>query len=166
VSVLALNLSNAQQFHLYLWVLYALALGASVGFEREFRGHEAGIRTTALVCAGAAIFSQVSESFGDSRVAAGVVQGVGFLGAGLVFQRGTDITGVTTAATIWVMAGVGLLVGEELWLIALLLTATFVLLLELAPLSDWVYTHGTSHRRGRGRLEERGSAERPPPGPD
>jgi putative Mg2+ transporter-C (MgtC) family protein len=119
-------------------MLYALGLGAAVGFEREFRGHEAGIRTTALVCCGAALFGQVSEMFGDTRIAAGVVQGVGFLGAGVVFQRGDNVKGVTTAATIWAMAAVGLTVASELWLLALLISATIIVVLELAPVSDRV----------------------------
>jgi putative Mg2+ transporter-C (MgtC) family protein len=71
-------MSERDQIELFLWILYAMGLGALVGLEREFRGHEAGMRTTALVCAGAAVFGQVSEAFGDSRIAAGVVQGIGF----------------------------------------------------------------------------------------
>lgn len=126
-------MSERDQVEMYLWVLYALGLGAAVGLEREIRGHEAGIRTTAIVCAGAALFGQISSSFGDTRIAAGVVQGIGFLGAGLVFQRGTSVKGVTTAATVWVMAAVGLVVASELWLLALLSTATMILVLELAP---------------------------------
>ena len=131
-------MSERDQLELFLWVLLAAGLGAAVGLEREFRGHEAGIRTTAIVCAGAALFGQVSLSLGDTRIAAGVVQGIGFLGAGLVFQRGNNVKGVTTAATIWVMAAVGLIVASELWLLALLTTATIVVLLELAPVSDLV----------------------------
>lgn len=138
-------MSERDQVELYLWVLYALGLGAAVGLEREFRGHEAGIRTTAIVCAGAALFGQISNSFGDTRIAAGVVQGIGFLGAGLVFQRGTSVKGVTTAATVWVMAAVGLVVASELWVLALLSTLTIILVLELAPLSDRVLA--TSRRR-------------------
>jgi putative Mg2+ transporter-C (MgtC) family protein len=131
-------MSERDQFELFLWVLFAAGLGGAVGLEREFRGHEAGIRTTAIVCAGAALFGQVSLSLGDTRIAAGVVQGIGFLGAGLVFQRGTNIKGVTTAATIWAMAAVGLIVASELWLLALLTTVTIISLLELAPVSDLV----------------------------
>jgi putative Mg2+ transporter-C (MgtC) family protein len=166
VITLAVHVSNGEQFHVYLWVLLALALGGVVGLEREYRGHEAGIRTTALVCAGAAVFSQVSESFGDSRVAAGVVQGVGFLGAGLVFQRGNDIKGVTTAATIWVMAGVGLVVGEQLWLSGILLSATVLFALELAPLSDWVLAQGRARRKRAHHPEpgEAGDSRGAPPG--
>jgi len=111
-------MSERDQLELFLWVLYALALGAAVGLEREFRGHEAGIRTTAIVCGGAALFGQMSASLGDTRVAAGVVQGIGFLGAGLVFQRGASVKGVTTAATVWAIAAVGLVVASQLWLLA------------------------------------------------
>ena len=129
-------MSERDQFELYLWVLYAFGLGAAVGLERELRGHEAGIRTTAIVCAGAALFGQVSSTFTDTRIAAGVVQGIGFLGAGLVFQRGASVKGVTTAATVWVMAAVGLVVASQLWVLALLTTATIILVLELTPVAE------------------------------
>jgi putative Mg2+ transporter-C (MgtC) family protein len=118
--------------------------------EREYRGHEAGIRTSSLVCAGAALFGEISLMLGDSRVDQGVVQGIGFLGAGLIFQRGDDVRGVTTAATIWILAGIGLLVARELWLASVLLTLVVVVLLELSPVSDWVYSTGLrrqAHRR-------------------
>lgn len=139
-------MSETEQFELFLRFLLALVLGGIIGFEREYRGHEAGIRTSALICAGAALFGDISSDYGDSRVAAGVVQGVGFLGAGLIFQRGNSISGVTTAATVWVLAGVGLLVGQEFWLTAIFATVTLVGLLELSPLSDVVYRHGRRHR--------------------
>lgn len=130
--------STGDQFEIYLWILFAVGLGAVVGLEREFRGHEAGIRTNALVCAGAATFGLVGREIGEDRVAAAVVQGVGFLGAGLVFQRGSSVRGVTTAATIWVMAAIGVVISQEMWLTALLITATVLIMLELAPVSDWV----------------------------
>lgn len=133
------------QVEVYLRILLAGALGAAIGLEREYRGHEAGIRTSAFVCAGAALFGESSNVFGDSRIAAGVVQGIGFLGAGLIFQRGDGISGVTTAAMVWLLAGVGLMVAEDLWLVAILLTATAIVLLELSPVSDWVYRHGHRH---------------------
>ena len=143
-------MSAHDQLELFLWVLYAMGLGALVGIEREFRGHEAGFRTTALVCGGAAVFGQISQSFGDSRVAAGVVQGIGFLGAGLVWQRGDSVRGATTAATIWVMAGVGLIVGVELWLLAALICLTLIIVLELAPVSDRIlrYSRNAGHAHG------------------
>ncbi|MCC7362882.1 MAG: MgtC/SapB family protein [Dehalococcoidia bacterium] len=138
-------MSEAEQLDLFWRLLLAAALGSLVGLEREFRGHEAGIRTSSLVCLGAAAFGEVSSLFGDSRIAAGVVQGIGFLGAGLIFKREDAISGVTTAATTWVLAGLGLMVAAELWLTALLLTFMVVLMLELSPLSDWVYRNGRRH---------------------
>ena len=135
-------MSNADQLETWLWLLLVLGLGAAIGLERERRGHEAGIRTTALVCVGAALFGQVSLASGDSRVAAAVVQGIGFIGAGVMFQRGDRAKGVTTAATVWAAAGVGLLVAYELWLTAALVTATIIVLLELAPVSERIFRRG------------------------
>jgi putative Mg2+ transporter-C (MgtC) family protein len=153
-------MSNTGQFELFLWALLALGLGAVVGFEREFRGHEAGFRTNALVCGGAALFGLISNELGDTRVAANIVQGIGFLGAGLVIQRGHTVRGITSAATIWVMAAVGLLVANELWLTAVLASATVVVVLELAPLSDRVFRW--SHRR---EVAHREATPRPPDAP-
>lgn len=151
-------MSNADQVEVFLRLALALSLGAAVGLQREFRGHEAGLRTSALVCVGAALFGEVSTTFAGDRVAAGVVQGIGFLGAGLIFQRDADVRGVTTAASIWVLAGIGLLVSRHLWLTALLVTMTMVALLELSPLSDMVFKLGTRRHReaarsSRGRLD-------------
>lgn len=135
-------MSNGDQFELFVRLLVALALGAAIGFEREFRGHEAGIRTNALVCVGAAVFGELSIFLGSDRLAAGVIQGIGFIGAGLIFQRGDNVQGVTTASTIWVLAGLGLLVANDLWLVAVLLTIVVIILLELSPVSDLVYHYG------------------------
>jgi putative Mg2+ transporter-C (MgtC) family protein len=127
---------------MYLRMLLALGLGSAIGLEREFRGHEAGIRTLGLVCLGAAIFGEASNVYGDSRIAAGVVQGIGFLGAGLIIVRGVNVVGATTAVTVWAVAAVGLLVSEEGWLAAILITVTIIVALELSPVSDWVLGHG------------------------
>ncbi len=141
-------MSNADQLEIVGWMLLAAVLGSIIGAEREFRGHEAGIRTSGLVCAAAAIFGLVSfRVTNDDRIAAGVVQGVGFLGASLVFQRRRgDVGGVTTAATVWVVAAVGLMVAAELWLSAVVITAIVVMFLELVIVSQWVYARGRDHR--------------------
>ena len=117
---------------LFLDLLLALAFGAAVGIEREVRRHEAGFRTIALVTVGAAAFGLLSDTFleSDARVAAGVVQGIGFLGAGIIFQRGDALTGLTTTATVWAMAAVGLLVAQELRLLALRMTLQVLVMLE------------------------------------
>ncbi|MBI2764999.1 MAG: MgtC/SapB family protein [Chloroflexi bacterium] len=140
-------MSNEAQLELVARLGLALLLGAIVGLEREFRGHEAGVRTSALVCLGAAMFGEASRSFGDSRVAAGVVQGIGFLGAGVIFQRGDGIRGVTTAATIWAVAAMGLLVAQRMWLSSVVVAVGLVVLLETAPLSNWVFAHRREHAR-------------------
>ena len=146
-STVLMTVSAGDQFRIFSWVVLGFGLGAFVGLEREFRGHVAGIRTTSLVCGGAAMFAQAGSLFGDSRIAAGVVQGVGFLGVGLIFHtRRGDTKGVTTAATMWAVAAIGLLVGFELWLAAILVASVVVVLLELAPVSDWVLMHGRARR--------------------
>jgi putative Mg2+ transporter-C (MgtC) family protein len=107
-----------------LRLLLAAALGAAIGYQRERAGKQAGIRTHVLISTGAALISLVSMyGFGaasdPARVAAGVVVGVGFLGAGVILHReGGIVAGLTTAATIWVMAGIGLAAGAGLYLIA------------------------------------------------
>lgn len=146
-------MSNADQVELFLRMLLAAGIGSMVGLQREYRGHEAGIRTTAMVCLGAAIFAELSRLIGDSRIAAGVVQGIGFLGAGLIYQRGDSTQGVTTAATVWVTAALGLVIGNDLPVTGILLALALVVMLELAPLSDWVYARGRAQRRAKGMRE-------------
>lgn len=155
-------MSNADQVEVFLRLLLALGLGGLIGAEREYRGHAAGLRTTALVCAGAALFGEVSVVAGDSRIAAGVVQGIGFLGAGVIMQRGRSVVGATTAATMWFVAGLGLLVANHLWLTAVLSTATALTLLELEPVSVWLFRKGDGTRdRWPGPVVEH-ELERPP----
>ncbi len=107
-----------------LRLLLAAALGAAIGYQRERAGKQAGMRTHVLISTGAALISLVSiYGFGvasdPSRVAAGVVVGVGFLGAGVILHReGGIVAGLTTAATIWVMAGIGLAAGAGLYIIS------------------------------------------------
>ncbi|MDE6301958.1 MAG: MgtC/SapB family protein [Clostridia bacterium] len=105
-------------------VLLALALGFAIGFERKLRFKEAGIRTHTIVCFGAALMMVVSKFGFDgqdadvSRVAAQIVSGVGFLGAGIIMFRGQKMRGLTTAAGIWATAGVGMACGAGLYIFA------------------------------------------------
>lgn len=94
-------------------LLLAVALGGLIGFERELTHRPAGLRTHMLVSMGAAIFTIISISFGEdpARVAAGVVTGIGFLGAGSIIALRGHVQGITTAATLWVVASIGLGVG-------------------------------------------------------
>jgi len=113
-----------------LRLLLAAALGAGIGYQRERAAKAAGLRTHTLIALGAALFTVVSifgfsGAVDPSRVAAGVVAGVGFIGAGVIFRgmRGEDeIAGLTTAASIWVSAAVGLATGAGLYLISVVAT--------------------------------------------
>jgi putative Mg2+ transporter-C (MgtC) family protein len=94
----------------------ALALGAIIGLERQWRHRMAGTRTNALVAVGSAAFSMaghllVGDGSGEARVVSYVVSGVGFLGAGVIFKKGPNIQGLNTAATVWCAAAVGILAG-------------------------------------------------------
>jgi putative Mg2+ transporter-C (MgtC) family protein len=126
-----------------LRILLAAALGGAIGYQRERAGKPAGLRTHMLICMGAAIFTLVSIfgfrglNFGTvdaSRVAAGVVTGVGFIGAGAIIFRSRDgyIAGLTTAATIWVAAGIGVAAGAGLY-IASVVTAAITLIVLFLP---------------------------------
>jgi putative Mg2+ transporter-C (MgtC) family protein len=101
----------------------AACLGAAIGLERQWRQHLAGLRTNTLVALGAAIFitysRAASDNEGATRIAAQVVSGIGFLGAGVIFKEGLNVRGLNTAATLWCSAAVGLLAGEGLALYGL-----------------------------------------------
>ena len=118
-------------------LLLSIILGGMIGFERESHNRPAGFRTHILVCAGSALImmlsaygftEQLSAGFDvdPSRIAAGVVTGIGFIGAGTILQQRGSIRGLTTAATIWVVSGVGLAVGIGFYLGAVA-TTVFVL---------------------------------------
>lgn len=123
----------------------ALLLSALIGLEREMRQKDAGLRTHTLVGVGAALFMLVSKyAFYDvlapghvildpSRVAAQIVSGIGFLGAGLIFVRRDSVRGLTTAATIWLCAAVGMAAGGGLWLLAVVATVIYFLVVVLFP---------------------------------
>jgi len=110
-----------------LRLLLAIALGAIIGYQRERASKAAGLRTHILISLGAAVFTVVSifgfsGAVDPSRVAAGVVAGIGFIGAGVIFRgMGEErVAGLTTAASIWASAAVGLAAGAGLWLIAVI----------------------------------------------
>lgn len=117
----------------------ALACGAVIGSERQVRQRMAGLRTNALVALGAASFVIFSGLYPDevspTRVAAQIVSGIGFLGAGIIFRDGFNVHGLNTAATLWCSAGVGMMAGHGAWEHAVLLTALVVFVnLGLRPL--------------------------------
>jgi len=115
-----------------LKVLIATLLGTIIGFEREWRGKPAGLRTLALVSAGSAIFTIISHHMGImgggdrsdiTRIASNIVTGVGFLGAGIIFRGNNHVKGLTTAATVWVSAAIGMAAGIGSYSVAVVSTA-------------------------------------------
>src|SRR5256885_11378122 len=113
-------------FHeIILRLSFAACLGAAVGVERDLRRRPAGVRTSAFVCLGAAMFTILSyivaQHFGDSsgtRIASSMVQGIGFRGAGAILREAGGLVGLTTAATIFVEAAIGMAAGDGLYAVA------------------------------------------------
>jgi len=122
-----------QELEMVLRLLLAAILGGVIGAQREWEGKPTGLRTLALISMGSALFAVVSGlSFagGDpSRIAAGIVTGVGFLGAGAILHRHGGIEGLTSAAASWVSAGVGLAAGAGLYLISAVSTIVTLIIL-------------------------------------
>lgn len=114
-------------------VLVSVLCGAIVGFEREFKNKSAGFRTVVLICLGSTVFTIISRmgNLSDDRIAANIVTGIGFLGAGVIYQGKFSVQGLTTAAVIWSMAAVGMMVGFQHYGFALILTACMVVVLSL-----------------------------------
>jgi putative Mg2+ transporter-C (MgtC) family protein len=129
---------------------FALAalLGFVVGLEREYRGKAAGLRTFALIGLGAAAFTAVGIArfpISGDRVIQGVAAGIGFLGAGIIFQREEGVVeGLTTAASIWSVAAIGVLIGSAAYLSGILATVLVVAILEIDRLP--VLRHIKRHR--------------------
>ena len=129
-----------------LRLLVAAALGGAIGLERELRDHEAGFRTHLLVALGACVFTLVSAYawtdwtfstssgvvFDPTRIAAQIVTGIGFLGAGAIIVRGISVRGLTTAATLWVVAAIGMAAGTGYYEVGL--GAALLVLISLGPL--------------------------------
>mgnify|MGYP003808504853 CR=1 FL=1 len=137
-------------------ILLAALLGGLIGFEREWSNHAAGFRTHILVCIGSAAimllsiygFSQFAAEYNvrmdPARLAAQVISGIGFLGAGAILRTGSTVSGLTTAASIWVVAAIGLCVGAGFFYCAAL--ATVMVLVSLFLLNKWE-KHWMRHRR-------------------
>src|SRR4030042_1095814 len=126
------------EVEIILRLLLATALGAGIGYQRERANKPAGLRTHILIALGSALFTVVSIfGFGvgvdPSRVAAGVVTGIGFIGAGVILRgvRGEHVVGLTTAASIWAVAAIGMAAGVGMYLIATIAAVIAVLVLMI-----------------------------------
>jgi putative Mg2+ transporter-C (MgtC) family protein len=151
-------------------LVLAAILGAAIGLERELHDHPAGMRTHLLVSLGSAMFAVISaygySSFfaanptaqdSPQRIAAQIVSGIGFLGAGAIIQAGRWVRGLTTAASLWATAAIGLAVGSGEYILSLV--GTFLIVLSLGPL-NWLIARrrGESEQVLRLRLETTGLA--------
>jgi len=119
-----------------LRLLLAVALGGIVGWERQMAKKPAGLRTHLLVCIGAALFTLASiygfEGGDPARVAAGIVAGIGFLGAGTIIRSGEGIlVGLTTASSIWAVAAIGMVAGTGLYILAAVGTVVMLIALRI-----------------------------------
>jgi putative Mg2+ transporter-C (MgtC) family protein len=145
-----------------LRILGALVIGALIGLERSFHGRPAGFRTHALVCVASAVLMLVTVYQNEwmtqvtidairtdpTRMAQGIMTGIGFLGAGVIFKEGLTVRGLTTAASIWVTASIGILVGVGFWFPALLgavctlmVLSVFRLVENLLPSEYYAHHH-------------------------
>src|SRR5690606_30138429 len=111
----------------------SLLAGSLVGLEREYKNKSAGFRTIVLICLGATTFTIVSR-YGvgsDDRIAANIITGIGFIGAGVIFKDKFSVMGLTTAAVIWIVAGIGMAAGVGYYSLSLFLAVTTVLILSV-----------------------------------
>lgn len=129
-------------------LLLSVLLGGAVGLEREIHAHPAGLRTHILVCMGSCLITLVSVNMGhgsNDRISAQIVTGVGFLGAGAIIRDGASVRGLTTAATIWATAGIGIALGTSPFFGELAIIATVIVLFTLWVLNrieDWLEDSG------------------------
>lgn len=129
---------NQMEIQFVIRILLSALLGGIIGFERHSKSKEAGVRTHAIVAIGAALLMMISKygfmdshSFDASRIAAQVVSGISFLGAGIIFVRHDNIQGLTTAAGIWTTSGIGLSIGAGLYSLGIF-AAIIVVLIQVA----------------------------------
>ena len=133
------------QKEILLQLFFVVLVGGLIGAEREFRSKSAGFRTMILICLGAYLFTVFSKFMGgDSmdRIASNIVTGIGFLGAGVIFRSDNRVNGITTAATIWAVAALGMGIADGAYTIVLISTgiimASLLLLTKLENLMDRV----------------------------
>jgi putative Mg2+ transporter-C (MgtC) family protein len=158
------SLPTLSSWEVLLRLALAATLGAAIGLEREIREREAGLRTHLLVSLGSALFT-ITSAYGfhaflasgqsvvradPTRIAAQIVTGIGFLGAGAIIRQGLSVRGLTTAATLWVVAAIGLASGAGYYSAAVI--TTVLVLVSLWPLRIVAYRIFVRFRPDRGRL--------------
>jgi putative Mg2+ transporter-C (MgtC) family protein len=144
------GLSEFLRLDLLTSLALATILGAAIGLERELQGKEAGLRTNMLICIGAALLTDLSTTLAGAsdvadatRISAQIVSGIGFLGAGAIIRDRGQVKGLTTAATIWVIAAIGMACGGGRYAAAI--GTTILVLIVLVPLRWWERRMESSH---------------------
>jgi putative Mg2+ transporter-C (MgtC) family protein len=135
----------------------ALLVGTIVGIEREYRGKLAGIKTNALICAASALFTALSLMMADygssspapsadvTRIVAQIVSGIGFIGAGAIFKSSSKVQGLTTAAVIWTVSALGILIGYGIFLSTIIITLGLIGFLSIVTYFEKRFFKSRSH---------------------
>lgn len=131
-------------------LIVSLVAGAIIGAEREYKSKNAGFRTIILITVGSTLFTIVSYTmaggFDPTRIAANIITGIGFLGAGAIFREGLNVKGLTTAATIWISAAIGMAIGAGQYEFAfIVLLIVMLILLGFSPLQRLIDNYNTEH---------------------
>jgi putative Mg2+ transporter-C (MgtC) family protein len=149
----------ALQIELIIRLVGAAVMGAAIGLEREHHGHPAGTRTHLLVALGSAVFTELSiygftstssTPVDPTRIAAQIVTGIGFLGAGAILKYGASIRGLTTAASLWCAAAVGMAAGTGAWILAI--AGSVIVIFSLGPVGWMTGRVGLAEREADIRL--------------
>jgi len=154
-----IEMSISDELIIVLKLAASFLLGGFIGYDREKYKRDAGIRTYAAVCIGSTLFTAIAEHLGEAtaggRVIAGIVAGIGFLGAGVIYKSNDThtTTGLTTAATIWCTAAVGVAVGLDLFLIAIFGALALYILLVLER-QKWYIRWKKKMTNNKGGLED------------
>lgn len=152
ISSHLLNIPMGIETTLILRLLIAFALGAIIGWEREKSGKKAGRRTFGFICTGSCAFAILSLALQDSdpaRIISYIAMGIGFIGGGIIYLAGDSersMHGLTTAASLWVVAGIGILVAFELYVIAVISSLLMFTILMLPSFPFWT---GISKKKKR-----------------
>ncbi|MDE3145572.1 MAG: MgtC/SapB family protein [Bacteroidota bacterium] len=120
-------------------IIAAFVVGGLLGLEREYHSKPAGFRTMILICVGSCLFTILSTTFAENpdRIASNILTGIGFIGAGVVFKEGINISGITSAATIWVAASLGMCIGLKFYGLALFVAVlVMIVLIVLSRLEE------------------------------
>ena len=128
----------------FITMLISVLCGSLLGIEREYLNKSAGLRTIVLICLGSTVFTMISQRLGnsDDRIAANIITGIGFIGAGVIFKENFNVKGLTTAAVIWIAAAIGMVIGTTDYQLGLILSIIVLAVLsgfsKLESLMDFI----------------------------